>query len=144
MAALASAAYTVFVVIKYAGAVYLLYLAYRLWTAPADTGGEPVGTAPQSRFSLFLAGLMLTLGNPKVMVFFLALLPAVMDLTNLGVTDYLRVAVAITVILASVLCLYTVAAFRARRVFRTAKAVRWLNRGTGTMMAGAAVTVASQ
>ena len=36
LAALAQVAHTAFVVIKYAGAAYLLYLAYRLWTAPAQ------------------------------------------------------------------------------------------------------------
>src|SRR5262245_26663507 len=34
LAALAQSAQTVFVVVKYAGAAYLLYLAYKLWTAP--------------------------------------------------------------------------------------------------------------
>ena len=35
LAALAQSAQTVFLIVRYAGAVYLLYLAYRLWTAPA-------------------------------------------------------------------------------------------------------------
>src|ERR1051326_7116879 len=35
LAMLAQSAYTVFVIVKYAGVAYLLYLAYRLWTAPA-------------------------------------------------------------------------------------------------------------
>ena len=35
LAMLAQQAYVVFVVVKFAGAAYLLYLAYRLWTAPA-------------------------------------------------------------------------------------------------------------
>src|SRR4051812_34078846 len=35
LAALAQAFHEVFLVVKYAGAAYLLYLAYKLWTAPA-------------------------------------------------------------------------------------------------------------
>src|ERR1700759_426414 len=35
MAALAQTAHVAFMLVKYAGATYLLYLAYRLWTAPA-------------------------------------------------------------------------------------------------------------
>src|SRR5215468_8662561 len=37
LAMLAQTAYTVFLVVKYAGVAYLLYLAYRLWTAPAKS-----------------------------------------------------------------------------------------------------------
>src|SRR5262245_4602396 len=36
LAALAQTAYALFVVLKYVGAAYLLYLAYRLWTSPAQ------------------------------------------------------------------------------------------------------------
>src|SRR5262245_2903521 len=35
LAAIAKSVQGVFLIIKYAGALYLLYLAYRLWTAPA-------------------------------------------------------------------------------------------------------------
>src|SRR5262245_38736338 len=40
LAALAQTAYTVFVALKYVGAVYLLYLAWRLWTSPARALNE--------------------------------------------------------------------------------------------------------
>src|SRR5437870_242316 len=40
MAALAQSAHSVFVVVKFAGAAYLLYLACRLWIAPAQRLGE--------------------------------------------------------------------------------------------------------
>src|SRR6185369_7460733 len=45
LAALAQAAYAVFVVVKYVGVAYLLYLAYRLWTAPPQVMEE--GTVEQ-------------------------------------------------------------------------------------------------
>jgi len=57
---------------------------------------------------------------------------------------FLEVAGAMCVILTSVLTAYSVAALRARRLFRNPRAVRWLNRGTGTVMAGAAVAVATR
>ena len=43
-----------------------------------------------------------------------------------------------------VLTAYAVAALRARHLFANARAVRWLNRGSGTVMVGAAVAVAAQ
>jgi threonine/homoserine/homoserine lactone efflux protein len=145
MAALAQTAHVAFMLVKYAGAAYLLYLAYRLWTAPAQAFREDdVPPVQQSSSQLFLGSLALTIGNPKVMVFFLALLPTVLDLKNMTLSDFLEVAVASMIILSSVLSSYAFAALRARRLFKTTRAIRWLNRGAGTAMAGAAVAVASR
>ena len=70
----------VFVAIKFAGAAYLLYLAWRMATAPAAVEAAPT---PATRgWRAFLASLSLTLGNPKVMVFFLSIMPLVVDLTD--------------------------------------------------------------
>lgn len=144
MAVLAQTAHSVFVVIKFAGAGYLLFLAFRLWTAPVGPIAGHAGPRQQSGLRLFLAGLSLTLGNPKVMIFFLALLPTVIDLTALTVPAFLEIAAAMCVILTLVLSAYAAAARRARHFFRSKPAVRWLNRSTGTVMAGAAVAVATR
>jgi threonine/homoserine/homoserine lactone efflux protein len=144
LTALAQTAQTVFLVVRYAGAAYLLYLAYRLWTA-APRPLEAVDVdASQKPLRLFLGGLTLTLGNPKAMIFFVALLPAVVQLQTFRLTDYLLIAVAITVILPLVLGGYAWAASRARRFFRKPNSIRLLNRGAGTAMAGAAIAVAVQ
>jgi threonine/homoserine/homoserine lactone efflux protein len=144
MAVLAQTAHTLFLVLKYAGAAYLLYLAFRLWTAPAAPISEVGSGGDQRSSKLFVAGVALTLGNPKVMVFFLALLPTVITLTQITLAGFLQVAAAICVILSCVLTFYAIAAMRTRRFFKSAKAVRWLNRGSGTVMAGAAVAVAAR
>jgi threonine/homoserine/homoserine lactone efflux protein len=144
MAMLARSAHTLFLGIKYAGAAYLLYLAYRLWTSPVKAIDESDTPPQESGLRLFLASLTLTLGNPKVVIFYLALLPTVVDLANMTILAFLEVAGAMCVILTSVLTAYSVAALRARRLFRSPRAVSWLNRGTGTVMAGAAVAVATR
>lgn len=144
MAMLARTAHVLFLCIKYAGAAYLLYLAYRLWTSPAQPINDSRVAPPESRARLFLSSLTLTLGNPKAIMFYLALLPTVIDLSNMTFTAFLEVAGAICVILSAVLTGYSIAAFRVRRLFRSRRAVRWLNRGTGTVMAGAAVAVATR
>ena len=94
MAVLAQTAHALFVAIKYAGAAYLLFLAYRLWTTPAGAVAEVSALAPQSSGRLMLAGLSLTLGNPKVMIFFLALLPTVIDLATLSGSAFVAIGAA--------------------------------------------------
>ncbi len=144
LAAIAQTAHVLFVAIKYAGAAYLLYLAYRLWTTPPqpaqaqelDGGGKPS--------QLFLGSLTLTLANPKTMIFFLALLPTVVKLETLTLAGFVEIALVICIVLPLVLGAYALAATRARRLFTSARAVRNLNRGTGIAMAGAAVAVATR
>jgi threonine/homoserine/homoserine lactone efflux protein len=143
LSALAQTAHTLFLLVRYAGAVYLLYLAYRLWTAPAQPVEIGNLQPSHSPLRLFLGSLTLTLGNPKVMIFFVALLPTVVQLRTLRMLDYVSIGVAIAVILPSVLGVYVLAASRARRLFRNARSIRLLNRGAGTAMAGAAIVVAT-
>jgi threonine/homoserine/homoserine lactone efflux protein len=145
LAALAQSAHAVFVVVKYAGAAYLLYLAYKLWTAPAVPADQaPEMEAGQRPLQLFLGSLALTLANPKTMIFFLALLPTVVPLERLTLLGFVEMVAAISIVLPLTLGSYVVLAARARRIFRSATAIRRINRGTGAAMACAAVAVASR
>jgi threonine/homoserine/homoserine lactone efflux protein len=135
----------VFLAIKYVGAAYLLWLAYKLWTEPAVAIGEgalpPPGRAAWSRA---LAGLALSLGNPKTMLFYLALLPTIVDLAAVTATAFAELFAVTFVVVTGVFVAYALAAARARLLFRSARALTWLNRASGTMMAGAAAAVAAR
>jgi len=144
LALLAQTFAMLFVAIKYAGAAYLLYLAWKLWTAPAqqaEVGIDPRNDGPGR---LFLGGLAVTLGNPKVIVFFLALLPLVIDLETLSVVGFVEIAALIVVILSAVLTAYALAAASARRLIASQRTMRAVNRTTGTVMAGAAVAIVAR
>ena len=143
LSALAQHAHTAFVAVKYLGALYLLYLAYKLWSAPA----RPLETGPQVARpprALFLGSLMLTLSNPKPMLFFLALLPTVVPLETLNALGHLEIVGAIALILPATLGGYVLIAARARAWLRSARAVKIINRGSGTLIAAAAVAVATR
>ena len=84
LAVLAERAHTLFVGVRFAGAAYLLYLAWRLWRAPARrTRHARRYRGASARCSPSCGALALTLGNPKTMVFFLAVLPTVVELKHL-------------------------------------------------------------
>lgn len=132
-----------FVALKYGGALYLAYLAWRAWTAPVqDIAAEPPRGETPSR--LFLCGLTLTLGNPKVILFFLALLPSVIDIDHLGPLGIAEISATIVVVLSTILFAYALAAARARRIFTSPRARLAINRGAGAVMAGAAVAVVAR
>ena len=144
LAVVAQTFHEVFLVIKYAGAGYLAYLAYRMWTAPIRPRDVAGDTGRDGYLRLFLAGLAVTLGNPKVVAFYLALLPTLIDLPRVGLFGYVELAGISVVILTAVFGAYVLAAARARTLFRSTRAMRLLNRAGGTIMAGAAVAVAAK
>lgn len=143
LAALAQSFHGLFVAIKYAGVAYLLFLAWRMWTAPAVAPSVPE-TARGEGSRLFLGGLALTLGNPKVMVFFLSILPLVVDLAHMTLATAAEITVLIGLMLSGAMWTYVLAADRARRFIASPRAMRLVNRGTGAVMAGAAVAVATR
>jgi len=67
-----------FTVVKYLGAVYLLYLGVQAIRAPR-TGDAAVAPAPASLARIFRDGFVVALLNPKTAVFFAAFLPQFMN-----------------------------------------------------------------
>lgn len=145
LSALAQTAHSAFVVVKYAGAAYLIFLAYKLWSAPARRL-DPVDVPDvvQGPLASFLGSLTLTLGNPKAMIFYVALLPTIVNLESLPLMGYVEIAAAIAVILPAILGTYVFMAARARVWLQSPRANQLLNRSSGTLMAAAAVTVATR
>src|SRR5262245_28470237 len=115
-----------------------------MWTAPVDARDIAAAPRREGRARLFLAGLAVTLGNPKVVAFYLALLPSLIDLARVGLLGYVELAGISIVILTAVFGAYAVAAARARALFRSTPAMRPRHRTGGTVMAGAAVVVATR
>jgi threonine/homoserine/homoserine lactone efflux protein len=74
LAALLAASATAFMLLKLAGAAYLLYLAWGAFRAPVGpmTAGTAVALNP---WRMFGRGVVMNLSNPKVAIFFLAFLP---------------------------------------------------------------------
>lgn len=79
LTALLAASATAFTIIKFVGAMYLIYLGVRLiftrqQAAPAQ-GGERAAGAPKSLRQLFLQGFWTNVLNPKVVLFFVSFFP---------------------------------------------------------------------
>ncbi len=141
LAFVAERMFAVLLLIRFAGAAYLLFLAYSLWTAhaaPIELGEAPRSERP---LTVFAGALSMTLSNPKVIVFFLAILPGVLPLERITAGRGAVVAVCMAFILSGVLASYGLAAARARRLFGSPRGLQRLNRSAGVVMAGAAVAV---
>jgi threonine/homoserine/homoserine lactone efflux protein len=133
----------VFSVIKYAGAAYLLYLAWKLWRAPA-AAPEEQDYAKGEGLRLGLAGFAMTVGNPKTMVFFLAILPQVVALEEMHGLAIAELCLLMAVILFAIMLAYAVLAAKARSFIASPRQMQMVNRATGGVMAGVAVAVATR
>ncbi|TIO75884.1 MAG: LysE family translocator [Mesorhizobium sp.] len=128
--------------LRYGGAAYLIWMGIRLWSAaPVVPELQPVSER-RGLLAIFATGVALNLGNPKMPLFYLALLPNVVGAS----LDAGRVCVLMVVIVAveiAVIGGHVMLAGRARKLLRTPKVVRRVNRAAGGVMVGAGVAVAA-
>lgn len=143
LAAVFAASESAFVVLKFAGAAYLAYLAWQAFNAPvSDSSGAQ---APTLRpLQLALRGLIMNLTNPKVVFFFLAFLPQFVDPTRGSVALQLGQLGALFIV-ATLVTFGAVSYFAAtlgQKLRGSAKAQQWMNRAAGTVFAGLALRLA--
>jgi threonine/homoserine/homoserine lactone efflux protein len=132
-----------FVVVKWAGVAYLAWLAWKMWTAPVAVreGELPKNDSPAK---LFAAGMAVTLGNPKIMMFYLALLPTIIDLAAVTVVGWVELTVTMALVLVAIDLAWTFAAAQARLMLKSRRAMKIANRISATTMAGAAAAIATR
>lgn len=95
--ALLAANIALLVVLKWVGGAYLIFLGIQVWRSPslADSRGANTGS---SNRSLFQAGLLSAISNPKGILFFVAFLPQFIDPINSLVIQFIVMAATFVVI----------------------------------------------
>ena len=152
MAALAHSMGELFFIVKLAGAAYLIWLGIKLWRAKVDLA--PAAALEQSQASAvrsqrshlgnLLAGLGVTLGNPKTIAFYAGLLPTFIDLQRLTFPTAIAMAGIVVLLVGGIIASYALVAAQARGFLGNRRYLKLVNRTAGTMMIGAGVTVATQ
>jgi threonine/homoserine/homoserine lactone efflux protein len=143
LTAIATTLGPLFQIVKYAGAAYLLWLGYRAFRDSA----KPLIVTPTSGKGIVKdvgLGFLVTLGNPKAILFYSALLPTFLDMTRIGIGDLLSLAGIVVVISYLVYGGYIFLAERSRRLLSSTSASRVFNRLTGSILIGAGVAVAAR
>lgn len=133
----------VFTVIRIVGAIYLIYLGWKMWTAPINLVDIPKDNALGS-VKGFIQGFLISSSNPKVILFYIAFLPTFIDLTQMGQSDIFLIAVLTLTALMLGLLLISAGVSTARKAFRSHKAMRTLNQSAGSLMILAGVYLATK
>jgi len=142
MSAISQAMGNFFVVVKIIGGAYLIFLGVKIWISkpvPVQQVNDSKGT----KYGNYLSGLVITLSNPKVILFYCGFLPAFMDLPSLNAVDFCIVAITVSIVLSSVLIFYAYLANRARVFFSSARSVKRLNKTAGGVMIATGVAIAA-
>lgn len=132
---------SVMTALRYLGAAYLLWMGIALWRAPPVVPESQPTSDGRGLLAVFVTGVALNLGNPKMPLFYLALLPHVIGAT-LTRGDLALLSLIIVAVEAIVIGGHVALATKARLLLRTPRAVRYMNRGAGSVMIGAGAVVA--
>lgn len=142
-AAIAQAFAGLLLLVKISGGAYLVYLALKLWSGPTDPS-RIAASRGRTGLGTFLTGFSLTLGNPKTIIFYLALLPTVLDLATIDLAQW-ALLVAITVcVLTAILTPYAVLASRARGLMQSPGALRLTNRIAAGIIGATGLLIVAQ
>lgn len=134
LGALVLASATLFTVLKWAGAVYLVYLGVKMLRAPAAEGLE-ARTAPDSTAAhVFGHTAMVTALNPKSIAFFIAFVPQFVQVDAPLIPQF-AILIATFVGLAALNAFaYALAADKLRQTIRKPSVITWLTRGGGVAL----------
>lgn len=122
-----------FLLVKYAGGLYLIYLGYKLWNKNMKFNSTDKSRDVSNRMN-FMAGVMIAFSNPKAIIFYLGFLPAFINLKTLVFHEIVSVVFIVPLSLASVLIFYAFIASKAKKIMKTDIYVRRLNRISAFMM----------
>ncbi|SIT41953.1 Lysine exporter protein (LYSE/YGGA) [Paraburkholderia ribeironis] len=149
LTALLAASATAFTVIKFAGAIYLIYLGARLIfskpAADAAAGAARAAGAPKSLRQLFLQGFWTNVLNPKVVLFFVSFFPQFVT-TGSDHKTFAFLTLGAVFVLMSMLWNSFVAwiAGSVTQRFSGKPSVKlWLDRGVGSAFVGLGIKLAT-
>ncbi|WP_319542404.1 LysE family translocator [uncultured Pseudodesulfovibrio sp.] len=132
-----------FAVLKWVGAAYLVYMGVKAWMAKPPTEQDTACAPVRGRRS-FLAGLCVSLGNPKVIAFYCGFLPGFVHMSELTAVDIVLVVSIIIPTVFMVLATYAWLAGRGRTAIRSNRVWKIANRTAGSIMIGAGAAIVAE
>ena len=133
----------IFLIIRYLGAGYLIYLGYKMITA--FTHNQPISNQQKSQqtpLTSFSHGFLISASNPKVILFYVSFLPTFIDLTRLHGSDLILISVLSSIALMTAIMLVAYGASRLANVIKTPIAQQRLNKTAGSIMVAAGAYLA--
>ena len=141
LGALLATSATIFTVLKWVGAAYLIWLGIKLWRAPV---ADPEAAHPTEErpAKIFAHAYVVTALNPKSIVFFVAFLPQFLDLSRPALPQMVIFEVTFLVLATLNALAYALMAAAARQTIRKPGIQRIVNRTGGSLLIAAGLVTA--
>ncbi len=135
----------IFNIVKYLGALYLIYLGYKALTSKQENYqiNSNNEISKKDKISLFLKGFIVGASNPKAIVFFIALFPQFIDPNNSMLLQYFILVGTFLVPELFWLLLYAYLGNRSSHWFLEKGRAKFFNRITGGVFVGAGVLLST-
>jgi len=131
---------SIFTVINWGASLYLCLLAWQFWRYKPESINIDQKATKRELAMAWFSGLTITLGNPKTIAFYLAILPLVISLDTVSLQIWGGMLVPLTVLVLLVVgAIFILSALKIRRFLSSVKAQQVLFRSTALIMALAAI-----
>jgi homoserine/homoserine lactone efflux protein len=143
LGALLIASQPLFLFVKWAGALYLVYLGLKMMIRSfrqTNAGQEP--SQALSQVKIYRQGLLMQLANPKAILFFTALLPQFINPDFPATLQFVFLGLVSILVQGSTLTAYGWLAEKGGRWLRQGRFSQWLDRLAGVFLIGAGVKLA--
>ena len=143
LGAVLSASATLFVILKWVGALYLLYLGVQLWRTDPSSEATALNDREISAESLFKGAYIVTALNPKSIAFFVAFLPQFIHHQTATLPQFLILGATFLTMATINAALYAIFAGHLRDTMRKTRVRKILDRCGGTALIGAGLVTAA-
>jgi len=141
-----AASETAFLIIKWVGAVYLVWLGIKSWFAKVNDVDEATGQtalmAYPGAFTLARTEFLTAIGNPKAILIFTAFFPQFLDPAVAYGPQFSVMGVTFLAMESSILLIYGLLGGQVKGLIKSARHMRMLNRVSGTLLVAAGVLLA--
>lgn len=137
LAAILETSALVFHTIKILGGAYLLFIAFKLWTA-STTREENMATGQKNQIELIKQEFLIAAGNPKAILIFTAFLPQFIDPTQNVASQFTILGALFLLLEVIALAGYALIGLHLRRWFNQPQGRRLFNRACAVLLSGAA------
>jgi homoserine/homoserine lactone efflux protein len=132
-----------FSVLKWAGALYLIYLGVKIFRTPASAMGSDINAPQSSGRAQFSSAFLTTILNPKSIVFFVAFVPQFVASNAPLIPQFVVLGSTFVVMGMLNAAAYATFAGKLRGLLQTPKAMKRFNRAGGSVLVGAGVLTAT-
>jgi threonine/homoserine/homoserine lactone efflux protein len=143
LGAVLAASAELFAIVKWAGALYLIYLGIKMWrTAPTAEGPRP-DRDPRSKLAIARHAFTVTVLNPKSIGFFVAFLPQFMNSAAPMLPQMALLGGTFLFLASTSVCIYGFVAGSARATLPSPGRLKLFNRAGGSLLIGAGLFTAA-